>query len=238
MDANCDEPFVPTAEQIEQALSDDTSDVAELAVLSTPEEKAIGAKLLPGLTAKIRAQAQADAAKEMATKIQELTANNTRMMEDEIKKLRESVKPPDPKQIETLLSQDYGQMTVEVMGRKADGKKTFILRELPQASEKQMFDIIQKRVLPHLKELAAVEWAAAATQGEKLQKVLTIIPDGLDMLAECCAICLDPFKDEGITMDWVQANMGSARIMNIVEAQLEVSKIRDFGSAVYRLLPQ
>jgi hypothetical protein len=238
MDANCDENFTPTPEQIEQALSDDPSDVEELAVLSTPEEKAIGAKLLPGLTAKIRAQAQADSAKELAAKVAELQANNTRMMEDEIKKLRESIKPPDPKQIETLLSQDYGEMTVAITGRKSAGTRTFTLRELPQASEKQMFDIIQKRVLPHLKELAAVEWAAAATQGEKLQKVLTIIPDGLDMLAECCAICLDPFKEEGITLEWVQANMGSSRILNVVEAQLEVSKIRDFGSAVYRLFPQ
>ena len=238
MDANCDETFTPTPEQIEQALADDPSDVEELAVLTTPEEKAIGAKLLPALTAKIRAQAQADAAKEMAVKVTELVANNTRMMEDEIKKLRESVKPPNPQEVEKLLSQDYGEMTVEIAGRKSKDKKTFTLRELPQSSEKQMFDIIQKRVLPHLKELAAVEWAAAATQGEKLQKVLTIIPDGLDMLAECCAICIDPFKEEGITVDWVQANMGSARILNIVEAQLEVSKIRDFGSAVYRLLPQ
>ena len=231
-----DENFTPTKEQIEAALADPETP-EELSVLTTPEEKAIGARLLPGLTSKIRAHAQADAAKELAAKTQELIAGNQRMMKDEVEKLRASIKPPDPKEIETLLSQDYGQMTVEVAGRKGM-KKTFTLRELPQSCEKRMFDIIQKRVLPHLKELAAVEWVASATQAEKLQKALSIIPDGLDMLAECCAICLDPFGDDGITVEWVQANMGSSRILAVVEAQLEISKIRDFGSAVYRLLPQ
>jgi hypothetical protein len=230
------EDFVPTKEQIEEALADPETP-EELSVLTTPEEKAIGAKILPGLAKKIRAQAQADSAKELAAKVQELNASNQRMMQDEVEKLRASIKPPDSKEIETLLSQDYGEMTVQIANRKGD-KKTFTLRELPQACEKKMFDIIQKRVLPHLKEIAAVEWAASATQAEKLQKVLAIIPDGLDMLAECCAICLDPFKDDGITVEWVQANMGSSRILAVVEAQLEISKIRDFGSAVYRLLPQ
>jgi len=231
-----DEDFAPTAEQIEAALADPETP-EDLDVLSTPEEKAIGAKILPGLTAKIRAAAQADAAKELAAKTQELIASNQRMMKDEVEKLRASIKPPDPKELETLLSQDYGEMSVQIAGRKGD-KKTFVLRELPQSCEKRMFNIIQHRVLPHLKELAAVEWVASATQAEKLQKALAIIPDGLDMLAECCAICLDPFGDDGITTDWVQKNMGSSRILAVVEAQLEISKIRDFGSAVYRLLPQ
>jgi hypothetical protein len=230
------ESFVPTAEQIADALADPETP-EELAVLATPEEKAIGAKLLPVLAKKIRAEAQADAAKELASKMQELIANNQRMMTDEVAKLRAAVKPPDPADIEKLLSQDYGEMTVHVNGRKG-GSKTFVLRELPQACEKRLFNIIQARILPHLKELAAIEWVASATQAEKLQKVLDLIPDGLDMLAECCAICFDPFKDDGIDVGWVQANMSSSRILAVVEAQLEISKVRDFGAAVYRLLPQ
>lgn len=231
-----EESFIPTQEQIEAALAD-PEQPAELSVLSTPEEKIIGAKILPGLTAKIRAQAQAESAKELAVKTQELIAQNQRMMHDEVEKFRNSIQPPDGKQLEQLLSQEYGTMEFTVAGRKG-GKKTFTLRELPQAAEKKLFGTIQQRIVPHLKELASIEWAASATREAKFQKVLNIIPDGLDTLAECCAICLDPYNEEGISIDWVQANMSSNRIETVVEAQLTINKIRDFGSAVYRLLPQ
>lgn len=233
----------PTREEIEQALAD-PEPAQELSLL-TPEERAIGAKILPVLAARIRqeaqAEAKAEAAKELARQTQELIAQNTRMIEDEVKKLREQMQPPDPKQLEELISQEYGEMTVKVFPRKgSDGQRErdFILRELPQAAEKKMLGMLSKKIVPHLRELASVEWSAASTQAEKMQKVIELIPDGLDVLAACCAICFDPFGDDGISTEWIQNNMGSSRIMNAIEAQLAISKIRDFGSAVYRLLPR
>ena len=231
-----EQDFIPTRDDIEAALADPEAETPELSVLS-PEEKIIGAKILPGLAARIRAKAEADAAKSLADKTQELIAQNSRMMKDEVDKLRASIQPPDAKQLEQLLSQEYGTMEVVLFNRKQE-KTVFTLRELPQAAEKRMFEIIRERIVPHMKEIASVEWSASATQLEKLQKVLAVIPDGLDMLAACCAICLDPFKESAnVSAEWVQANMSSNRIMTIIEAQLEISKIRDFGSAVYRLLP-
>lgn len=228
---------IPTRESIEAALADPEAESPELSVL-TPEERIIGAKILPGLANKIRAKAEADAAKSLADKVQELAAQNSRMMKDEVEKLRSSIQPPDPKQLEQLLSQEYATMDVPVFNRKSE-KTLFVLRELPQAAEKRMFDMIRTRLVPHLKEISSVEWTSSASQAEKIQRILDIIPDGLDLLAACCAICLDPYQESPtVNIAWIQENLGSNRIMTIVEAQLEISKIRDFGSAVYRLLPR
>lgn len=231
------EDFVPTREQVEAALADPDQTEDELSVL-TAEERTAAAAFLPRLVAKIRARSEADAAKKLADQTNELIAQNNRMMTEEVAKLRAQLQPPDPAQLETLLSQEYGQMQVSVFGRKAATEKTFTLRELPQAVERKVIGIVTKTIVPHLKELAAVEWAASASNAEKLQKILDMLPNGMDMLAECCALCLDPFGDEGITTEWVQANMSSSRIMNVIEAQFTISRLRDFGSAVSRLIPR
>jgi hypothetical protein len=238
MEGNMENMSAPTRDEVEAALADPEpeSEAPELNVL-TPEERTIGAKILPGLTARIRAKAEAASAQALADKIVELQANNTRMMNDEVTKLRASLQPPDQKQIEQLLSQEYATMDVQVWDRKHE-KRSFTLRELPQSAEKKMFEIISVKVVPHLKELAAVEWAVSASNAERLEKVISIIPDGLDMLAQVCAICMDPYKEEGIDAEWIQNTMGSNRIINVIEAQMEISKLRDFGSAVYRLLPR
>jgi len=227
--------FIPTREQVEAAINADEPDEA-LSVLTTEEEKRIGAKLIPALAARINAKCEADAARKLAQQTQELISQNERMMKDEMEKLRASIKPPDPKELEQLLSQEYGEVVIELPLRA--GKQTFTLRELPQACEKKMLDIIAKRIVPQLKELAAQDWAGMASNAAKLQKVIDILPEGMDMMAECCAICLDPFNSDGIDQEWVQKNIGSNRILGIIRAQLEVSKIRDFGSAVYQLLPR
>jgi hypothetical protein len=227
--------FVPTPEQVRAAIEieerDDTLDV-----LASDEEKQVAAKFLPALVARITAKVEARSAQRLAEKTQELIAQNTRMMDEEVKKFRDALKPPDPKELEQLLSQEYGEIILQLPLR--GGSKTYTLRELSQANEKKLMDIIVRNLVPQLKDLAAVEWASVTSNAEKLQKVLDILPAGLDMLAECCAICLDPYNEEGLTKDWVQKNLGSNRILGIVRAQLEVSKIRDFGSAVYQLFPQ
>lgn len=236
MDERNDETFVPTPEEVAAAVGIEPEEPAELATLS-PEEKRIGAKILPFIAAKVRAQAQAEAAKDLAKQTQELIGQNNRMMADEVEKIRASIKPPDPKQLEQLLSQEYGEMEFKIKTRKKDETRTFVLREMPQLAEKRFFKMIADKIVPHIKELAAVEWAAAASRAEQVQRMLEIIPDGLDTLAECCAICLDPYEEDSVDAKWVQLNMGSNRIVTVIEAQLTVSKMRDFISSAYRLLP-
>lgn len=231
-----DELFIPTPEQVAAAVGMEPEEAVELSNL-TAEEKLIGAKILPAVTARVRAAAQAEAAKQLAQQTQELIAQNNRMMQDEVEKLRNSIKPPDPEQLEKLLSQEYGEMEFQIKMRKKNETRTFVLREMPQAAEKRFFKMVADKIVPHIKELAQIEWAQTASRAEQVQRMLEIIPDGLDTLAECCAICLDPFKEDSITVEWVQSNMGSNRIVNVIEAQLTVSKMRDFISAAYRLLP-
>ena len=231
-----DEPeFTPTPEEIEAAISGEEPDPL-ISTLTTEEEKRIAARILPGVIARVSARMEADGAKKLAKATQELIEQNDRMMHDEVAKLRKAIKPPEPAELEQLLSQEYGEIKIELPLK--GGKRTFTLRELPQACEKRMMDIVARRILPQIKEIAAADWAGMASIATKLQKFIDIVPDGLDMIAECCAICLDPFNTDGIDLEWVQKNISSNRILGIVQAQLEVNKIRDFGSAVYQLLPR
>ena len=151
-----EQDFTPTVEEIKAAIDSEEPDPL-ISTLTTEEEKRVAARILPGIMARIGARMEADNARKMAAQTQQLIEQNDRMMHDEVEKLRKAIKPPEPAELEQLLSQEYGEIKIE-LPLKA-GKKTCILRELPQSCEKRMVDIMTKRILPQIKEIAAADWA-------------------------------------------------------------------------------
>jgi hypothetical protein len=227
----------PTKEALEAALNDvPLQEDQDLSVLATDEERSVGRKLLPGLVARISQQAEAQKAKKLAEEIDSLRVANEKQLREAITNIQKQMAPPDEKQLEKLLSQEYMTMTVSV--EITGGKRDFVIRELPQYYEKKIVDTISRRLMPFLKDIQAIDFKASGTVADRLTKVITVIPEAFDALAEVCAIALDPRESEGINTDWVQKNLASHRIAAIVEAQFVVSKIRDFMSAAYRLIPQ
>lgn len=226
----------PDRQTLENALGDiPTPDDKALEVLP-PEERVIGMKLLPGLISSITEKVEARGAKKLSERVTELNAANDKMMRDEMAKFRARQEPPKPEELEKLLSQGYETMPIKIPGE--TGERVFEIGELPQAAEKRLMDVISKHLLPHLKELSAIEFTNSSNVGQKIQVALSVLPTAMDMMADLAVIALNPYnKDETITREWVQNHLNSSRITNLIEAQIHVGKIRDFISAASRLIP-
>ena len=223
---------LPTTEAVEEALSPAADD--PLASLS-PEEAEIGKRLLPALAEKANRLAEAKKAKELEKLVKELAESNNKAIQEELDKIRKANTPLEPNEIEKLLSQEYIEFNLKL--RTNGAFRDFVIRELPQAAEIKFFNCIKKAVVPALRELTTIEWNNAMTTADKLQKVIDILPGALETLAELCSISLDPFSKEGIDKAWVQSNLNSARIMHIIEAQINAGRFRDFFFAAARSIP-
>lgn len=227
----------PDRETLENALAEDATsqEDKDLAALP-PEEKVIGVKLLPGLISRITEKVEASGAKKLSERVTQLNEANDKMMREEMAKFRARQEPPKPEELEKLLSQEYETMTFKV--RTEGGERTFTIGELPQTAEKRLMDTVQKNILPYLKEFTSLEFSNSSNTASKIARVLEVLPNAMDLMADVAVIALNPYGKENVDRVWVQENMNSARIMNLIEAQIHVGKIRDFISAASRLIPQ
>lgn len=207
------------------------------ALLTTEEERAVAARILPALARRANELAEARKAKELEREVNLLRDQNRELIEKEIDRMREETKPPSPEELEKLLSQEYLRFTVRLAVNGTD--KEFVIREMPQAAEMRFVRVLQKSLVPKLRELSAFQWAGAqATTEEQIQRIVDFVPEVLDLSSELCALALDPKSEDGIiNAAWVRDNLSTFRIGNIVTAQLMASRIRDFFSLVSRSLP-
>ena len=153
---------------------------------------------------------------------------------------KKSQEPLNAEELKKLVSQEYIEIPVRIPSE--DGVKTFILRELPKSVEKRFVNLARKTIVPLLEEksLAKFKWDFDSSMSDKINSLLGLVPNGLDVMADLCAICLDPFeKDKTIDGAWVSQNLSSARIEAVILLQFEVNKYRDFffhGLKLFRSL--
>jgi hypothetical protein len=229
-----DEEKIPTPEAVAEALAPE-EELTEIKMFDTPEEQAVAKRLLPIVAEKIRVVLEADYAKRLKETVEALKDSNTKMITTEIEKIRAENGPPNPEQLGKLLSQEYQEFEVNLT---AEGKaRHFVIKELPQFAEMQFLRTLQRTLVPHIKELSSVEWTSSGTTAEKIQRLIDIVPEAMDMVAELAATSLDPFGEQKIDKAWVQKNLSSFRIMSIVEAQVVAGRFRDFFYSVFRNIP-
>lgn len=239
MPTSASDDSFPSKDALESAMSDaPTQEEQDLAVL--PEnEREVGRKLLPGLVARISQKAEAQKAKKLAEEVDTLRTANEKQLRETVAKIQQNMAPPDEKQLEKLLNQEYATFDVPItMPGPNKEVKTFTICELPQFYEKKIAEIVARRLLPFLKDVQAIDFKSSATVADRLTKVISVVPEAFDTLSEVASIALDPRGDVPISPEWVQKNIASHRIAAIVEAQFVVNKLRDFMSAAYRLIPQ
>jgi len=176
---------------------------------------------------------------------QELEQKFAKLFEDEVAKLnkfnqeqisraidewKKEQKPPDPEEIQKLISQEYFEF--EMALETADGKRTFTIRELPQAIEKKYYKQVKTALIPHIQEIAGLTIALSDTQGieEKVLKMLDTFEPLFEILSDLVTLILDPYGKEGIDKAWVQNNLSSFRMWNIVIAQDTANRVRSFFS--------
>lgn len=150
-------------------------------------------------------------------------------------KWKEEQKPPTAEEIQKLLSQEYVEFPIKIIGRDKK-ERTFVLRELPQKVERKFYREFKERLKNYGPQIAAFAQAnIGSTVEQQLFHVLDSIDGAFDIIADGVAICLDPFgEDPDMTTEWVQDNISIKRSWDILEAQSQVNRLRDFFSQLYQ----
>jgi hypothetical protein len=143
--------------------------------------------------------------------------------------------PLTPDKIQLLLNQEYGSFPIKMFCIKEGKEREFIIRELPQKVERKFYRQFQRRVKEYGPMLNAFVQANMGQPFEKqIEAFMEAFDNAFDVLAETVAICIDPFEEEGIDMEWIQNNISSQRQFSIIRAQMEVNRLRDFFSQLYQ----
>jgi hypothetical protein len=226
-----DEEKIPSVEEVESALGTEQDELN-----LSPEERAIVAKVLPKLTAKITAQAEANKHRELEKLWNQQVEENKKALTEKIEEIRKAMTPPSPDELQALLNQEYVEYTLRL--KAGPTTKDFVIRELSIEVETKILKIVQKTLGERLTEIGQIDWASGMTMLEKLERVMSMVPGALITVSDCCAICLDPYGDDKeITGEWVRKNIGAQRLLAILHAQISVSRYRDFLSLSSRFFP-
>lgn len=160
------------------------------------------------------------------TKIQEMVGKYW-------EKWKEEQKPLDSSQMQQLLDQEYLEFTVEV--RAGGDRRKFTIVELPKAAEHKFYKIFTSKMIDKASELASfVQRTMDEGLDVKIKSFMEVFDDGVDMLAETTALVLNPFgKEPDVTKTWVSENISMWRQWQIVRAQIEANRVRDFFSQLF-----
>lgn len=226
-----EEEKIPSVEEVESALGTGQDELN-----LSPEERVIIAKVLPRLTAKISAQAEANKHKELEKLWTQQVEENKKALTEKIEEIRKAMTPPSPDELQALLNQEYVEYTLRL--KAGPVTKDFVIRELSVEVETRILKVVQKTLGERLTEIGQIDWASGMTMLEKLERVMSMVPGALETVSDCCAICLDPYgEDDTINGAWVRKNIGAQRLLAILHAQISVSRYRDFFSLASRFFP-
>jgi len=156
------------------------------------------------------------------------------LVADYMAKQEEARKPLTTEQIQDLLAQEYVKFEVPV--EVDEEVKKFRIRELPASCEEQFYKEFVAVLKEHSSELAAFDQADMDMPFEqKLLKVMSMFSTSFDLLPSAVALILNwDGKDPIINKTWVKNHMSSHRMWTIINAQMEVNKLRDFLSQLFQ----
>jgi len=175
---------------------------------------------------------------EVAKTIDKLHKNNEQKIRDYLfeleKKEAERRKPLTNQEIQQLLDQDYATFTVKLW---IDGKpEEFILQELPKSCEEKFYTMTKEVLKEAVVKFSGESFKMAGDDWwDKIVGLMDVFEPALNLMVNCCVICLNPRGEKDyVTKEWVSANISSNRILNIIKAQVELNKLRDFFSELFR----
>ena len=156
-----------------------------------------------------------------------------------INEFKKEQKPPSEDEIRKLLSQEYLTFDVEVpweSANSADRTRKFVIRELPQSVEKKFYRKFKMELIPRASDLGALSFdMLGGDAGKKIVTLLETLDPAFDLMADAVVMVLNPReKETEITRDWVQENLSSYRQWNIIYAQVQINRLRDFFSQLSR----
>lgn len=195
----------------------------------------------PGLEERLREQLDAEYQKKLQEQVNEIAARmseeNKTMVTEAIEKIKKDMAPPSQEDLQKLLNQEYltFKLDIPVTNSGKTEKRTFVIRELPQAIEKRMFDTIKTTLMPFASELASL--SMNLMEGDASKKIVQLINTFepiLNLMTEIAAVCLDPFGTENIDANWVKDHLSSNRIAQVVTVQAQCNRLRDFFALLFQ----
>lgn len=160
-------------------------------------------------------------------------------LDETVEKWKKDQKPPTTEEIQQLLDQEYVTFTVPVVTYDDEGNAQnviFTIRELPQKIEKRLYRQFRDKIMSKAGSLGAFTQANIDAPFEtKIKNFLELFDESFELLAESVAMVLNPFEKRQVNgkpvdREWVQENISSSRQWQIMEAQIQVNRIKDFFS--------
>lgn len=187
----------------------------------------------------VRARYDAKFVKEIEDFKQKLQLENDSALQAVIKEFKDSQKPPSEEDTRKLLQQEYLTFTVEIpwaSETSTEAVRSFTIRELPQSVEKKFYKNFKEQIIPRASDLGALSFdMVEGDVGEKIKKLLETLDPAFDLMADAVVMILNPRgKEKEITREWVQDNLSSYRQWNIIYAQIQINRLRDFFSQLSR----
>lgn len=181
-----------------------------------------------------------------AEELADLEARQQQLIHEDVEKLvqkyMEEQGPPTADEIQKLLSQEYLEFKVSIrtVVGEADEERVktieFVITELPQSVEKQFYKKFKKQIVDLAPQINAwVQKNLDKSVIERVEGFLETVDGGMDLMAEAVVYVLNPRgKKTFITKEWVADNISSIRQWNILQAQADANRLRDFFSLVSR----
>jgi Zn-dependent M16 (insulinase) family peptidase len=187
----------------------------------------------------ISAQYEAKFTKEIADYQKKLSDQNEEAIQKAIAEFREEQKPPSQESISQLLSQEYLTFKVKLPVEDEEGKpveKEFTIGELPQRAEKIFYRKFKEQIIPRAADVGALTFEILEGDvAKKITSALESFEPTFDLMADACVLILNPKNKYGyLNKEWVQDNVSSYRQWNIIQAQVQVNRLRDFFSQLSR----
>jgi hypothetical protein len=187
----------------------------------------------------VRAEYDAKFVRDITSYQQRLKLENDAALKEVIDEFKKSQTPPTQEEIGKLLSQEYLTFDVEIPWESetlTEKIRKFTIRELPQSVEKKFYKLFKDQIVPRASEIGALSFEMTEGDvGKKIVSLLEIFDPGFDLMADACVMILNPRgKETAINREWVQDNLGSYRQWNIINAQIQINRLRDFFSQISR----
>lgn len=223
-----------------EQIMEEVKDIAATRPDLTAEEWLIVEKAAPYYKALLKPEVRQELEVEFTKKLAEIQAESQaqtkELVREKFEEWRKSQEPLGANDLKKLLSQEYETYELKVLDPETKQSRVFTIRELPKSIEARFIDILRRAILPLLEQHQWQEFISKwdSSLAEKVQAILDMVPNSLDLMCEIAAISLDPFKTEKIDAKWVADNLSLKRIQAVIFVQVDVNKYRDFFSTGFR----
>lgn len=196
------------------------------------------------LVATIRREFQTQFDLDIQKTRERMQEENRVMMDKVVADFRKEQTPPTHKEIQEMLDAEYISFPVQITwveettetSAGEETKETVTIGELAAANERKLLRIIKERGQPLFDQLSpALLNIVQGDATDKLSAIINLIEPGADILQDLVATILSAHSRKIVTRTMIDRSLSFNRQINVLTAQLEANRLRDFFSRVARI---